>query len=1407
MKKKLLLSLSFSVYLSFCFSQVNLNAGLVAYYPFNGNANDASGNGNNPIFNNATLTNDRFGNPNGAYYFNGVDNYIEIPNSPSLNPTQISLVAIVKPEGFYYGPCHGNAILNKGDDNNIQSSYLLRFDDNFYTNGQNCTNANIDSLHQNFYGDYGANAVSIPPYIPYVVKDAWYCVAYTYDGTTVKFYVDGALVTSFASNVAYTSNTSDLFFGKLNLATFPYWFNGVIDEIRIYNRALNVQEVNTLCPLCTVQGSFSGDTICSGATASLTFTASSGTSPFNIQYSDGVNTYTQNNVQSGVPFTLPVTPTVATKYFLQFAIDASGCLSSAPFTKDTAIIVENACSLPNCNNWLFLPSQPSAVQVGNLNVAGNQITVEAEINRTQPYTGGPLYAGDVVSKHDNPGDVNYLLRPNSAEITTSTGYYKTPDICEIELNKTYHIAMVYDGAMLKFYRNGFLMSQIAATGNLFQNNWQTRIGYYFNQIFNTNFLGYIDEVRIWNIARTQTQIQAYMNTSLPNPTTQIGLLAYYQFNDLLNKQGNPLWNGILIGPAIINQSNPTCSIFSADSCCPVLTGSLTGDTICSGSQGSLKFTTPDTTGPFSIKYTNGIDTFTQSNVQSGIPFVLTNTSIGVSKYFLLSITDVKGCSSAGPFTNDTATVIITNCSLCTGSLGDPIVNITFGSGNNPGPPLPTAVPGASTTLTYVAVTGNPATPTLEDGQYTITNNVPLRASNPWFSGAFDHTTGNGTGYMAFYNSSELPGEFYHQTVNNLCGSTTYEFAAWIANAVNPAFYAGENPNVTFTIEQTDGTILASYNTGDIPQAATFTWNQYGFYFTTPSTVSTVVLRMINNNSDVTSGLGGNDFAIDDITFRACGPVTTASFNQTLSVDTLKICADTSVTIYGTVSTGYTSPNYLWQLSADSGKTWNDVPNSNALQILVNSSSANTQKNYIYRMMTAEGSNISSPDCRVASNIVLLIINSLPQGKLFGENICIGDNAVLSFTSTGSQPFNIIYNVGANNYTQSNLNNNSTFPTPYQLTDTTTFNLFTVTDANGCIDTINAITAINVNPIPQGGITGSTVCAGDSASIIFTASSGTSPFEVLLSDGTNTNTYYGIISGTAFKILPNFSTGVINLISITDQNGNGCTRTNGFTSSTATINVIPSPQVQFDSIPQVCIDQPPFIINEAKEITGAGGQGIFTGIGVDANGNFSPINAGVGNHKITYTFTSPNGCADSASRDAIVNPLPDVNAGPDIITCIGFPVKLNVTGASSYLWSPSLGLDDATKQNPVAALDTTTTFIVKGTDSSGCFATDTITVSVSTKGIISFQVPNAFTPNGDGVNDCFGIRNWGGDISVQEFKIYNRWGQLIFSTTKSSDCWDGTFKGAKQDPGGYPYIIKATSPCGNITRTGIVLLIR
>ena len=464
-----------------CNSQ-DLSLGLQAYYPFNGNANDVSGNNNNPSFNNAILTTDRNGNANSAYRFNGIDNYMRIPNSASLNTTgALSLCVWVRVNGYYQGTCHGNSIMMKGDNDFLPGNYFLRFDDHLYTNVANCTNVVVDETHQCFYG-HTADA-SVPGYTPYIQTGAWQSVVYTSDGTNSKLYVNCELKASgFLGGDSFT-NTYDLFLGKLNNPSYPYWFNGDMDEVRIYNRALTQEEVN-LYGVC------------------------------------------------------------------------------------------NAAA--DCNSWLYAPNQFSYVRVGDLDISGDQLTIEAVVNRTTPYLPGTgnNTEGDIVSKHTDPSDINYLLRPNHAYIGTTNGFFGTPNICDLELNKSYHVAMVYNGSTLSLYRNGHLMSQVAASGNLIQNNLNTQIGHYPAAFWNTQFVGYINEVRIWNVARTQAEINTYMNTSLPNPTTQTGLLGYYTFDDLLNKQGNAAFDGALFGAATISNTNPNCT-FLADSCNFILPVSLT----------------------------------------------------------------------------------------------------------------------------------------------------------------------------------------------------------------------------------------------------------------------------------------------------------------------------------------------------------------------------------------------------------------------------------------------------------------------------------------------------------------------------------------------------------------------------------------------------------------------------------------------------------------------------------------------------------------------------------------------------------------------------------------------------------------------------------------------------------------
>jgi hypothetical protein len=227
----------------------------------------------------------------------------------------------------------------------------------------------------------------------------------------------------------------------------------------------------------------------------------------------------------------------------------------------------SVCAPPEVcgNNWLNAPNLYDGAFTGDLDVTGQQITVEGLFNRTAPYVFGQD-AVDIVSKHDRPADVNYLLRESGASITTTNGFFFTPPACPIQANRTYHVAMVYDGSFLKFYRNGELLSQVAATGDLITNSYPLTIGDKAGfKPANETVRGYINEVRIWNVIRSQTDIKNNMFQSLPNPPSQTGLLAYYVFNNLQNKQGNATWNLNLQGSASIANPNPNC-ILTPENC-------------------------------------------------------------------------------------------------------------------------------------------------------------------------------------------------------------------------------------------------------------------------------------------------------------------------------------------------------------------------------------------------------------------------------------------------------------------------------------------------------------------------------------------------------------------------------------------------------------------------------------------------------------------------------------------------------------------------------------------------------------------------------------------------------------------------------------------------------------------------
>lgn len=393
--------------------------------------------------------------------------------------------------------------------------------------------------------------------------------------------------------------------------------------------------------------------------------------------------------------------------------------------------------------------------------------------------------------------------------------------------------------------------------------------------------------------------------------------------------------------------------------------------------------------------------------------------------------------------------------LCQGSLGDPVVNFTFGSGANYGPPL-----GAS--ITNYTYTANFCP---SDGSYTIANSSSDCFSSTWHTVSEDHTIGDVNGYMMVVNASVTAGDFYVDTVRNLCGGTTYEFAAWLLNILKSSACGGSGikPNITFRIESTAGTVLQTYNTGDIPATGSPVWAQYGLFFTTQPATSSVVLRMTNN----APGGCGNDLLLDDITFRPCGPKVSVSINGSLNSKIVCVGDTSGLTFTSTLVGGYTNPFYQWQKSIDS-TNWTDIPGANNSSYSI--PAILSTGNYFFRLEVAQGNNIFIPSCRVASDPVTVSVSSLPVPKASNNGpVCEAQNITLTANNGSNYSW-----TGPNNYT-------SNVQSPV-ITNTTLINngkyFVKVTAANGCNNTDSTIIVIYQNPLVDAG-NNDNVCEGAS----------------------------------------------------------------------------------------------------------------------------------------------------------------------------------------------------------------------------------------------------------------------------------------------------------------------------------------
>jgi gliding motility-associated-like protein len=226
-------------------------------------------------------------------------------------------------------------------------------------------------------------------------------------------------------------------------------------------------------------------------------------------------------------------------------------------------------------------------------------------------------------------------------------------------------------------------------------------------------------------------------------------------------------------------------------------------------------------------------------------------------------------------------------------------------------------------------------------------------------------------------------------------------------------------------------------------------------------------------------------------------------------------------------------------------------------------------------------------------------------------------------------------------------------------------------------------------------------------------------------------------------------------------------------------------------------------------TGADTYNWFSGSGIQSpSASSTMVNPAVTQQyrvAVHHNFCRLN---DTLQSTVTVNNLPLVAVSKsNDIDCSNASATLSASGGVTYNWMPAVNISAGNTANPVVSPPLSTTYVVKVTNNNGCSKYDSIRVIVAFNPITGgYNVPDAFTPNHDNKNDCFGIKYWG-VVQAFELSIFNRWGEMVFHSTNPSACWDGSYQGAPQATGTFVYQIRAKTACGDVFKKGTLALIR
>lgn len=911
---------------------------------------------------------------------------------------------------------------------------------------------------------------------------------------------------------------------------------------------------------------------------------------------------------------------------------------------------------------LFNPGGGSYVNLGDLDVTGNQITVEALVMSVGPSV-------NIVSKHTNPGNVNYLLRPGGVEITTTNGYIAAPANFSPSPNECYHVAFTYNGSTLNYYVNGCLASTVAHSGNLVTNDLATAIG---NQSACQceAWNGYIDEVRIWNVARAEADIQANM-FDLPNPTTQTGLLAYYKFDgDYTNAQGNATWNGTPVGTPQLLQ-NTTCdnadfthsaSAVATDVTCP---GGSNGTVTLSSSGGFANYS-------YSVDGVNYSPTNTVNNLPAGNATVYARSGIGSCIVQVpVTISEPPAINATVTGTDPLCNGATTGTATLTVSGGTP--NYSFLWSNGSTLQNPTNLPAGTNTVTITDANGCTATASIDltdppavvpQASATFVSNVgvcdavgtstPSGGTPPysflWGNGATTATTNTlceGPNPITVTDANGCTGQQILNVSVPVC-LTEVDFNTWQQ--------AGALGNGNWIVQNGGAQVRQTIN-GDPT------------FFLTPSDYINVRLkgrmRTTDNDDDYIGVVFGHKLPLGNSTVYDTYLFDWKQRNQNnggfLGQEGFALSRivgnipNTGAALSPTFW-GHTNTPEFTVLATDYGPGKGFVRNQfHNIEVLYTTTRAViiVDSDTIFDLPGCYEPgrfgfyNYSQPDVYY-SDFTYELFTSF---NLESERVCVGDSARFIFYEPCG-PFNLLsqfdelqWDFGdGTTFVNSDINTSNVNPAHlYQAAGNYTVRLIAL-DQFGCRDTVYR--DIDILPLPQPGFTVTDHCHQDltqfnDATVI--GGSAITDWQWDLGDGNN-----------AAIAAPQHTYGLPGLydVSLTVTDADGCV---GSTVQPVEIYALPDPA--FASV-AVCDGENMDLLDVSQDVTGITTWAWDLGDGTTATTAFvSHLYPAAGNYDVTLTVTSGVGCTDQVTQQVAVFPNPVADFGFTQV-CAGQVTQLN-----------------------------------------------------------------------------------------------------------------------------------------------------